>query len=279
MCPRIAGRLASVGVADSVRGMQMDALEIGRLYAFRERRGPANPMLKVKLIDKVGRGGKIKIRFEDGPHPGLEEYATTRQIIVPWGARREVLRDEERAARFEVHARTDSDRALGEAASAVLESTGESGGWAEAGGTCMDEDELQRILDRAGVETAPLDLHPVAYRDRYGHVHLPLQATVALAKAFAAAEPQTVTSYIDDQEDEYRLRGNQPGERFWHDHVREKAPGFALARQWAGLAQEADLLRKEISRLRMLVSRAAYDLKDAGKEHKSRTLLRALEGR
>ena len=31
-------------------------------------------MLKVLLLDKVGRKGKIKIRFEDGPHPGLEEY-------------------------------------------------------------------------------------------------------------------------------------------------------------------------------------------------------------
>jgi hypothetical protein len=34
-------------------------------------------MLKVKLIAKVGRGGKVKIRFEEGPHPGLEEYVRT----------------------------------------------------------------------------------------------------------------------------------------------------------------------------------------------------------
>jgi hypothetical protein len=38
------------------------------------------------------------------------------------------------------------------------------------------------------------------------------------------------------------------------------------------------MLRKEIARLRVLVSRAAYDLRDAGKERQSRALLRALEG-
>jgi hypothetical protein len=30
-------------------------LEIGRRYAYREKRGADQPMLKVKLLDKVGR--------------------------------------------------------------------------------------------------------------------------------------------------------------------------------------------------------------------------------
>jgi len=52
--------------------------------------------------------------------------------------------------------------------------------------------ELQRIIDRAGLTAAPADLHPLAYRDRHGCVKLPLEATVELARAFAAAEPTTV---------------------------------------------------------------------------------------
>jgi hypothetical protein len=40
-----------------------------RWYAYREKRGPRYPMLKIRLLDKVGRKGKIKIRFEDGPAP------------------------------------------------------------------------------------------------------------------------------------------------------------------------------------------------------------------
>jgi hypothetical protein len=39
------------------------------------------------------------------------------------------------------------------------------------------------------------------------------------------------------------------------------------------------MLRKEISRLRGLISTAAYDLKSAGQERKASRLLRALEGR
>jgi hypothetical protein len=58
-----------------------------------------------------------------------------------------------------------------------------------------------------------------------------------------------------------------------------EAPGFAIARQWAGLEQEAEMLRKEIARLRSLVSRAAYDLEHAGSHSKAQRMLRALEGR
>lgn len=39
------------------------------------------------------------------------------------------------------------------------------------------------------------------------------------------------------------------------------------------------MLRKEIARLRSLVSRAAYELEGAGAQTKARRLLRALEGR
>jgi hypothetical protein len=33
-----------------------------------------------QLVAKVGRGGKVKIRFEDGPHPGLGEYIRWRAL-------------------------------------------------------------------------------------------------------------------------------------------------------------------------------------------------------
>lgn len=259
--------------------MESHALVIGRSYAYREKRSPACPLLKVKLLDKVGRKGKLKIRFEDGPHPGLEEYVSSRQLVVPWGERRALLRDEERAARLEGYARGLGDKALTEAASAVLASTGEPGAYADDTTTAMSEAELERILDRAGVYTAPADLHPLAYRDRHGHVHLPLDAVVSVARAFAAAEPQTVVGYLDDEEEELRLKGNLPGERWYHQYLRELSPGFALARQWAGLEQESEMLRKEITRLRGLLSGAAHDLKSAGQERKASRLLRALEGR
>jgi hypothetical protein len=45
----------------------------------------------VKPLAKVGRGGKVKIRFDDGPHPGLEEYIRTANLIVAWADRQAVL--------------------------------------------------------------------------------------------------------------------------------------------------------------------------------------------
>jgi hypothetical protein len=88
-----------------------------------------------------------------------------------------------------------------------------------------------------------------------------------------------VVRYLDDEEEELRIRGNQPGERWFHQYLRELSPGFALARQWAGPEQEGQMLRAEIARLPMLVSRAAEDLNRAGVEHRARRLLRALGGR
>jgi hypothetical protein len=253
--------------------MEGHQLEIGRTYAFREKRSTSSPLLKVKLLDKIGRRGKLKVRFEDGEHPGLEEYVSTRQMLCAWGDRKVVLRDEEREERLaEYEKERGDDKALRDAVQAVLDSTGEPG-------SGCDEDELQRVLDRAGIDTPPADLHPVGFIDRYGRAHMPLDALAGVAKAFAAAEPQTVVAYLDDEEEENRLRGNEPGHRWYHQYQRELSPGYALARHWAGFSQEADMLREEIARLRMLLSKAAYDLKDAGKEHKSRWLLRALEGR
>jgi hypothetical protein len=156
------------------------------------------------------------------------------------------LRDEEREARLAEYERGRDDKALHDAVEAVLDSTGEPR-------SSTDEDELQRILDRAGIGTPPAELHPFGFIDRHGRAHMPLDALAAVAKVFAAAEPQTVIAYLDDEEEELRLQGNQPGDRWYHQYLRGLSPGYALARQWAGLEQEAEMLRQEIARLRVLI--------------------------
>src|SRR4051794_4119795 len=94
-----------------------------------------------------------------------------------------------------------------------------------------------------------------------------------IARAFAAAEPEAVLMYIGDYEQELKVRGSAPGERYLHDLLRQYQPGWALARQWAGFEREVEELRQELARLRGLVSMAAYDLKAAGSESKARRLL------
>jgi hypothetical protein len=101
-CDRAIGRPSSCdfipsGLVASC-GVQGELLEIGPTRAERAKRGPGQPMSEVRLLDEVGRKGNVKIGFEDGRHAGLEEYVATRQLVVAWGQRNAVLRDEARAS-------------------------------------------------------------------------------------------------------------------------------------------------------------------------------------
>lgn len=255
-------------------------MKIGSHYAYREKRTPGSPFLKVKYLEKVEGKGKIKVRYEDGPHPGLEEYVRPQTIVSSWGQRKAVERDEERIQRLaDHHVQSRADRALSWAITAVLCSTGEPSAWCEPDGVTMPEAEIGRIADRAGLNEEAVDLHALAFCDRDGNVHLPIEAAEAVARAFAAAEPETVLMSIEDDVEQLKTRGYAPGERFSHDYLREKSPGYALARQWAGHEQEVEQLQQEIGRLRRLVSMAEHDLRAAGKELEAAKLRRAVEGR
>ena len=107
---------------------------------------------------------------------------------------------------------------------------------------------------------------------------MPIDGAETLARAFAAAEPETVLMYLDDRESSLKHQGYRPGDHYVHDLLRQYMPGWAVAREWAGFDQEVEQLKKEIGRLRGLVSQAAYHLRDAGADRQSRRLLRALDG-
>ena len=98
-------------------------------------------------------------------------------------------------------------------------------------------------------------------------------------KAGPVAEPEIVLMFIEDEESEYKAKGYEPGDRFWHNYLREKTPGFALARYWAGHEAEVARLREEIERLRSLVKSAADVLERSGKEPEGWRLRGALDGR
>lgn len=42
-------------------------------------------LIEVKVVEKVGRKGHIKVQHLGGETLGLEGYVKTRQIIIPWG--------------------------------------------------------------------------------------------------------------------------------------------------------------------------------------------------
>lgn len=77
-------------------------------------------------------------------------------------------------------------------------------------------------------------------------MHLPVEVAEKLAHAYASAEPEMVLMSIEDFESEYKAKGYEPGKRYYHDILREKTPGFALARYWAGHEEEVAQLHHEI---------------------------------
>ena len=81
--------------------MQYNEIGVGQKYAFRQRLSTSEPLLQVQVIEKTGRRGQVKIRRVTEPYEGLEEWVTSRQLVVPWTERKALLRDEERAKRFD----------------------------------------------------------------------------------------------------------------------------------------------------------------------------------
>ena len=96
--------------------------------------------------------------------------------------------------------------------------------------------------------------------------------------AYAKAEPEPVLMYIGDEESELKAKAYEPGERYYHESLREQAPSFALARQWAGFEREVEQLRAEIERLRDVAKRAAELLEHADRTSDAFHIRRALDG-
>jgi hypothetical protein len=198
-------------------------------------------------------------------------------LVVLWEERKAFLRDEELRQRFE-RARGAANQAVAGAISTVMAATGyNDGGAADDGTVCMEAGEMREIARLAGLSPNLEELDPVAYVDRSGMMRLPADLAERLARAYASAQPESVLLFIEDEETQLRTEGNMPGERWAHDYLREKMPGFALARYWAGHEEEVARLRLEIERLRSLVWTAADELMRAGAEREGKRIRRALE--
>ena len=65
-----------------------------------------------------------------------------------------------------------------------------------------------------------------------------------IAQAFAAAESESVSMYLEAEEAEMKAQGYTPGDRFYHDYLRTQRPGFAVARQWAGFENGLKSLKR-----------------------------------
>jgi hypothetical protein len=100
--------------------------------------------------------------------------------------------------------------------------------------------EPREIARQTGLPQNLEDLHEAAYVDRFGDMHLLLfEDAEKLAHAHASTEPEIVLMRIEDFESEYRAKGYEPGNRYYHDIRREETPGLALAHYWPGMKRRS----------------------------------------
>ena len=259
-------------------GMEHHKIEIGRLYAVREPPRPGVEMEKVKVLERV-RSGRWKVEWVD-PNPGLVDYVRSANIICRWADRRPVVRDEERYQRLrEVSDRLwpGDDHPLTDAVGEVLDATGESG-YPVHGLLIEEPGVIERICARCGVEPDSLPDHQVAYVDRAERHHLSFGAALHLAKAFAAAEPDTVLLHLDAAERKYVIEASEPGHGYLVPLVERWRAGWAMVRQWAGTDEQLARKDKEIERLRRIIERTIWELRSAGEERMASKLDQQLRG-
>lgn len=264
--------------------MNYAEIEVDKVYGVRDGRAnlPDRPIHKVKVIGKLEAKKRPKVRYLEGEREGLEEFLRSVQFLAKWADVKRVLRDEASLETLRSISNEAFNPVVWEAISFVVDATGEDSMYTwDAHGIHrfrIESSEAARIEERFGLE--PLkSIHPAAFVDREGMLNLPFQAAEALAMHIADKEPQAVLLFIKEHEDELLAAGYQPGMRNRHEILRRYQPRYALARQWAGLQSEAELLTREIDRLRGIVSQAIWTLKEAGQDSRARRLERALDGR
>ena len=259
--------------------MEFARILSGQEYGARLKVGVGQPIVRVRVLEKVQRTKQVKVRHCGEPHEGMEEFLHQRNIVVPWKERRPFLSDEGRLEAVFQASADYGDQITEATVQLIFESSGESDVNVHSRGRVSGhEDALFRFASRAGV-TDLTSLDATFFIDRFRTAHLSLRGGELLARAFAAAEPDSVTMYVAAHEQELLERGYDPYERFWHDELRKQRPAFALARAWAGPDAERDRLSKEIARLRNLVEGAVRDLRRAGRDSESAALHRQLIGR
>lgn len=257
--------------------MQSIDIHLGKDYGYRDVPKHRVELQRVKVLEKVR--AKWKVEWVD-PHPGLQDYVKSAQLVVPWGKRREFLKDEENWDRLvEVCSQSwpGHEHPLNEAVDLIIASTGELSIYlGNRGELNSPPDVLERVLQRAKVE---LPIERPAYRGSDGILHLPFDSAVVLARGFAAAEPQTVLLDVETSEQRYEMEAREIGNSYLVPLVQRWRAGWALCRQWAGFDEGLVQRDREIERLRRIVVDLGYELRRAGQDEAAAKLDRKLKPR
>ena len=253
------------------------------VWAHRVPKAAGRPAAKLALVFLPSRKGavRVKVRHLEGELAGMEEFVPASQLLCRWQDWPKIEKDEQKELAFykSVEGREELDPVVGQAATAVLLSSGEDLLVDDYRSySTMSKDQtagMDRVAERAGLMDKPWRSWP-CYTNRHKTTYLPNDLLVDLAVAFAKTEPQTVNLHLDLEEAKFIQKGYRDSP-LWHRDLLKALPAHAIARQWSS-GEGRDYLRDELERVRRLAQEACYHLKEAGQDRKAASLLRQLDG-
>jgi hypothetical protein len=231
-------------------------------YALRERRGPAAPLQRVRIVEHI-RGNRWKAEWID-PNPGLVHFVESVHLLAPWKEHKAFLKEEADEARLREHSERSGykkDSPLDKALHEVFESVGDNDISYWRGVLSGPVEAIDRLRTRAGIEAGKHS--PYAYTDRGGVLRLPFDEALDVARRFSAAEPATVLIAIEGTERKWAREAAMPGEEHMASLLNEFRASWALIRQWAGQDAAVAQREAEIQRLERLVWDAIYAMQKA----------------
>ncbi|WP_353073653.1 hypothetical protein [Tunturiibacter gelidiferens] len=257
--------------------MLKSELKAGNEYAFREKRVAGDPLARIRLIEHI-RGNKWKAQWID-THPGLVDYVTTAQILVPWKEHKLFLQEETDFARLReynsIHGYEGSSP-VSEALQQVFESVGEGISY-DRGILRTTRDWLNRLRTRCQLPEYTLKWPAFAGRD--GVLHLPHDQAAELARSFCMVEPAPVLIAIEATERNWSMDVARPGHEYLIPLLNQYRASWAIIRQWCGSDAAVAERDKRIEILERLVWDAIYALQKAGLDSEAARLRRTIESR
>jgi len=234
----------------------------GAEYGFREKRNPGSPLTRIKLIQHV-RGARWKAKWID-THPGLVDYVTTKQILVPWKDHKRFLEEERDQARLREHnveAGYKAASPVTDALQQIFETAGDEISY-DNGILRTSVDALNRMRSRCRLPE--YQLQPPAFQSRDGSLYLPHGQAEQLGRAFCMAEPSPVLIEIEATERKWCTEASRPGNEYQVSLLNQYRASWAIIRQWCGFDASMAERDKRIEVLERLVWDAIYALQKAG---------------
>jgi hypothetical protein len=255
--------------------MLKSELKAGVEYAFREKRVSGTPLTKIKLLEHV-RGNKWKAKWID-THPGLVDYVTTAQILVPWKEHKKFLQEETDLAHlrdYNLSHGYDGNFPVCEALQQVFESVEDE--------ISYDRGILQTTLEslnrlRARSRLSEYTLQSPAFESRDGFLRLPHDQAEELARNFCMAEPAPVLIGIETTERNWSMDVARPGNEYLVPLLNQYRASWAIIRQWCGSDAAVAERDKRIEILERLVWDAIYALQKAGLDTEATRLRRTID--